>query len=90
MYSIDMNKINNQIERNVNKVQLWQNNIMMTLVKPDEVEGILESWKSRGLKYYDGGHYIGFETPEFTAEMEKVRKRREKREARRLAKLGLE
>jgi hypothetical protein len=80
---------NEKIERNVSKVQLWQNDIMMTLVKPEEVDGILESWKSRGLKHYDGGHYIGFETPEYSAEREKVRKRIEKREARRLAKLGV-
>lgn len=80
----------NQIERNVSKVQLWKNGIMMTMVKPEEVEGLLESYKERGLKYYDGGHYIGFETPEYTAEHEKIRMRIAKREARRLAKQGVQ
>lgn len=85
-----MQQANNKtVERNVNKVQLWKNGIMMTMVKPEEVEGLLESYEMRGLKHYDGGHYIGFETPEYTAEHEKIRKRIEKREARRLAKLAL-
>ena len=80
-----MQQVNNQIERPA-RIQLWKNGIMMTLVKAEEVEGLLESYERRGLKHYDGGHYIGFETPEYTAEYEKVRKRIAKREARRLAK----